>query len=258
MDRFFKAILSPRLFGWFGICPENPLSQVILKKDDPDSLFLFVSCLNLEQVVSLLYFNPMTGRTAVLTFLSISLVFCISARADEDGSFCTARDYLAYEVRNGSTPGVSGHVLKVVRFGAKKGIYAAGEIALQDFQVHRMICEKDRIEISGWAATFTKYKIDISQENPELADHAEDSKRQFDPAKEGPEAPKFAHSPLGLIALESLDPNHKYALLISGSEKTVRGGIKHRRKAELIQTDLQGTVSQRLVLYQSELSETID
>jgi hypothetical protein len=200
----------------------------------------------------------MTSRIAVLTFLSISLAFCASSRADEDGSFCTSRDYLAYELRNGSTPGVPGHVLKLVRFGPKKGIYAAGEIALQDFQVHRMICRKDRIEISGWAATFTKYIIDVSQERPELVDHAEDSKRQFDPAKEGPEASKFAHSPFGLIALESLDPHHKYALAISGSEKTVGGGIQHRSKAELIQTDPQGTVSQRLVLYQSELLETID
>ena len=208
-------------------------------------------------MVSLLYVNQMTGRTAVLTFLSISLAFSVSARADEDGSFCAARDYLAYEVRNGSTPGVSGHVLKVVRFGSKKGIYAAGEIALQDFQVHRMICAKNRIEISGWAATLTKYTIDISKERPEIVDHAEDSKRQFDTAKEGPEAPKLASLQPGMIALHPR-PNHKYALLISGSQKTVRGGIKHRSKAELLQTDPQGTVSQRLVLYQSDRLETID
>jgi hypothetical protein len=209
-------------------------------------------------VVSLLYFDQMTGRTAVLTVLSISLAFCGSSRADEDGSFCTSRDYLAYELRNGSTPGVAGHILKVVRFGSKKGIYAAGEIALQDFHVHRMICGKDSIEISGWAATFTKYMIDIAQDEPKIVDRAEDSTRQFDPAKEGPEAPRFAHAPFGLIALESLDPNHKYALVISGSQKTVRGGVKHRSKAELVQTDPQGTVAQRLLLYQNELLETID
>jgi hypothetical protein len=58
-----------------------------------------------------------------------------------------------------------------------------------------MICGKDQVEISGWAATFTQYTIDISQEKPELVDHAEDSKHQFDAAQEEPEAPRFAHSP---------------------------------------------------------------
>jgi len=46
--------------------------------------------------------------------------------------------------------------------------------------------------------------------------------------------------------------------MLSALEKNVEGGVEHHSKAELIQTDAQGTVSQRLVLYQSELLETID
>ena len=52
--------------------------------------------------------------------------------------------------------------------------------------------------------------------------------------------------------------DHKYTLMLSALEKNVEGGVEHHSKAELIQTDAQGTVSQRLVLYQSELLETID
>jgi hypothetical protein len=38
----------------------------------------------------------MTCRIAVLTFLAVAVAFCRSSRADEDGSFCTSRGYLAY------------------------------------------------------------------------------------------------------------------------------------------------------------------
>jgi hypothetical protein len=38
----------------------------------------------------------------------------------------------------------------------------------------------------------------------------------------------------------------------------VEGGVEHYRKAELVQTDAKGTVSQHLVLYKSKSLETID
>ena len=72
----------------------------------------------------------MTCRTAVFTFFAIAFAFCVPSRADSDGSFCTSRGYIAYELRNGITPGVAGHVLKVVRFEPKRGIYGAGEVTL--------------------------------------------------------------------------------------------------------------------------------
>src|SRR6266853_186069 len=85
----------------------------------------------------------MTCRTTVLTFLAVALAFCSPSRADNDGSFCTSKGYIAYELRNGITPGVAGHVLKVVRFEPQRGTYVAGEVPLQDFQVHRMTCSHD-------------------------------------------------------------------------------------------------------------------
>ncbi len=148
----------------------------------------------------------MTCRIAVLTFLAVAVAFCRSSRADEDGSFCTS----------------------------KRGIYVADEITLQDFQVHRMACGQDRVEISGWARVFKKYTIDIAgEEKLRVVDYTEDSTRRFDPSKDGPEAPKFAYTPPGLIALESLDPHHKYTLMLSALEKNVEGGVEHHSKAEL-------------------------
>ena len=184
---------------------------------------------------------------------------CSPSRADNDGSFCTSKGYIAYELRNGITPGVAGHVLKVVRFEPQRGTYVAGEVPLQDFQVHRMTCSHDRIEISGWGSIFKKYTIDIAnQQKLKVIDFTEDPTRRFDASKEGPEPSNFGFAPPGRFALESLDPDHKYTLLLSASDKTVEGGVEHHRKAELIQANLQGTTLKDVVLYEGNILETID
>ena len=122
-----------------------------------------------------------------------------------------------------------------------------------------MTCSQDRIEISGWGSIFKKYTIDIANQHKlKVIDFTEDPTRRFDASKEGPEPSNFGFAPPGRLALESLDPDHKYTLLLSNSDRTVKGGVKHHRKAELTQTNPQGSVSQRLVLYESELLETID
>lgn len=93
----------------------------------------------------------MKHQTAyVLTFLVMVLAFSVPSRADSDGYFCASKGYLAYELREGITPGVVGHVLKVVRFDPQRGIRSAGGVTLQDLQVHRMTCGEDRIEIAGF------------------------------------------------------------------------------------------------------------
>ncbi|MBZ5574225.1 MAG: hypothetical protein LAO09_20360 [Acidobacteriia bacterium] len=146
-----------------------------------------------------------------------------------------------------------------MRFEPQRGIYAAGEVTLQNFQVHHMVCSQDRVEISGWGNIFKKYTIDIAgPEKPKVVDFAEDPTRRFDPAKDGPDPPQFDYAQAGPVALESLDPDHQYTLWLSASEKNVEGGVEHYRKAELTQADAQGTVSQRLVLYENRFLETID
>jgi hypothetical protein len=200
-----------------------------------------------------------SGRLAILTFFTIAFAFCVPSLADSDGSFCISRGYIAYELRNGITPGVPGHVLKVVRFEPKRGIHSAGETTLQDFQVHRMTCGQDRVEISGWGNIFKKYTIDSAeQEKLHIIEYTEDPARQFDASKDEPEPAHLGDAQPGPLALESLDPDHKYTLLLSARENPVEGGVKHYRKAELVQTDPQGIVSERLVLYENEFLETID
>jgi hypothetical protein len=106
---------------------------------------------------------------------------------------------------------------------------------------------------------FKKYTIDIAgREKLRIADFTEDAARRFDASKDGTDPPQFGSTQPGPLALESADPDHKYALLLSASDKAVEGGIKHQHKAELIQTDSRGAISQRLLLYKNESLETID
>ena len=98
-----------------------------------------------------------------LTLLVVFLASAAQSRGDSDAYFCTSKGYLGYETREGVTPGAVGHVLRAVRFEARRGIYLAGEVTLPDFQVYHLICREDRIEISGWRTMFTKYEIEISK-----------------------------------------------------------------------------------------------
>ena len=203
----------------------------------------------------------MKPRTVfVLASTALAFLFCTTAaRADNDGYFCAAKGYLAYERRKDSSPPATGHWLHVVRFDSVRGLYRAGEVDLQNFQVHQMICGEDHVEIAGWGKFFQKYVVDISGAGElHILNFTEDPARKFDPAKEGPEPANFAFDKRNTIPLESSDAGHKYQLRFTRSEKSIEGGIRHFYRAELLQMDLNGTVLQRLVVYKSQSLETID
>jgi hypothetical protein len=207
----------------------------------------------------------MKHQTAyVLTFLVMVLVFSVPSRADSDGYFCASKSYLAYELREGITPGVVGHVLKVVRFDPQRGIRSAGGVTLQDFQVHMMTCGEERIEIAGYGTVppgndppLTKCVIKVGglQNDPSTLECNDDATVQHDWRKEGP-----APSNLGQrgraksIPLESPDPDHKYYLQLDASNKKVGGNSwEMHYKTELIQADNQGKVSQRFLVYETRI-----
>src|ERR1700752_2180603 len=98
----------------------------------------------------------MKPRTVfVLTFAALVFPCCTPrTRADSDGYFCAGKDYLAYEVNKHAPPPKTGHSLQVVRFDSARGIYRAGAVDLQNFQVHQMSCSEDRVEIAGWGKYF--------------------------------------------------------------------------------------------------------
>jgi len=195
-----------------------------------------------------------------LTLLAVFLASPTQSRADSDGYFCTSKGYLAFETRKGITPGAVGHVLRVVRFEPKRGIYVAGEVTLLDFQVYHLLCSEDRIEISGWRNVFTKYVIEITKSG-ELRNlgPAEFPGREWsDAAKDGP-----APANLGMfgpdvapLRLESPDSEHEYQLLRNASGTKVKEVWESHWKSELIQLDQKGAVLQRFALYERRIVES--
>jgi len=197
-----------------------------------------------------------------LLLLMVFPAFATESRADSDAYFCTSKGYLAYETRKGVTPDTVGHVLRVVKFEPKRGIYPAGEVTLLDFQVYHLICSEDRIEISGWRNVFTKYVIELgkSGELRNLGPTEFPGRQWSDAAKDGP-----APDNLGIfgprvapLRLESLDSEHEYQLLRNASGREVKEGWEWHRKSELIQLDQKGTVLQRFVLYERRTLEYRD
>jgi hypothetical protein len=175
----------------------------------------------------------MKHHTALgMTLLVVFLAFPTLSRAGEDVYFCTSKGYLAYETREGVAPGVVRHLLRVVRFERKRGIYLAGEVTLPEFTVYHLICNEDRIETSGWQKVFTQYVIEIAKsgeirslnptEYPGLpwSVAAKDGPAPADMGIFGPRVPP--------LPLELFDLEHEYQLLRNLSGKKVKEGWEWR------------------------------
>jgi hypothetical protein len=191
-----------------------------------------------------------------LWVLSLSS-FALPAHADSDGCFCVSRGYIAFELRSFHTQGLEGeHVLRVVRFGPGRGIYAAGEVMMEDFQVHKMTCKRDRVEIAGWDKGYVRYTVDVATpDQPRVLEHTQDPERQHESSKEGPAPGELGRSQPGVVHLESADPEHKYQLVLSRSESRIKGGVEYYRKAELVQIEPRGNISQHVLLYEDRFAE---
>lgn len=196
----------------------------------------------------------------MLLLTACALLFGPSLARAEDGAFCASTGYVAYQLRSEVSPGVDRYVVKVMRFEPKRGILAAGEAAIESIQVHNMTCYEDHVKMYGWGLGFHQYAIEIRDpQNVHVVEHTEEAARKFDPAKDGPEPGwLWDERRPAVLPLESLDPDHKYQVIFSHSEKSVEGGIKHYRKAELVQLDSQGKISQRVALGENTFLETVD
>ncbi len=193
--------------------------------------------------------------------LAFSLLLLVSpAYADSDGCYCTSRGYIAFEIRPFHTPGLhAAHTLKVVRFESGRGIYEAGEAPMKDFQVHKMTCAADRVELVGFDKVWLTYVIDIRQPGKlRIIEHVEEPAQQHPLSTVGPAPGSLGLSQPGVIALGSADPEHKYQLVLSRSEKSVKDGLETTRKAEILQIDSRGNVSQRVFLYEDRNTEVPD
>lgn len=180
----------------------------------------------------------------------------IPAFAGSDGAYCSGNGYIAYDLREGLTPGVKGHVVRILRFDSRRGIYPAGEETLVDFQVHQMVCTGDRIEMVGWRKGFERYVLTVNEpQGLTVSEHTADPARQFDYKKEPPDTPVLWYGKPGKVPLNASDPQHHYELVLGESSKEVPQGMEYRRTAEVVQLDPQGRILQHLLIYEKRRTE---
>jgi hypothetical protein len=198
--------------------------------------------------------RPSAVVAAIL--VTLFLACALPLFADSDGYYCTSNGYLAYELREGLTPGIKGHVLRVMRYEAGRGIYVAGEVVMKDFQPHGMACNADRVEIVGWGRIFVKYVVEtIPTQGVRTAEYSDDANRKFDSRSEPTEPPNLGRcAKVGAVRLNSSDPDHSYELITTRSTSKVKGADTNTVSevhfhAELVQLDRDRSVSQRAALF---------
>ena len=194
-------------------------------------------------------------RTAVLFLLLVAIGGASTARADSDGTFCAGPGYMAYELRAWSTASRK-HELRIVRVGGKARIAEPVTSMLDDFQVHGMRCEKERIVLVGWDR---KYSIALAQpvrvEIEAIAPGA---------IPAGYDAPSFS-DPNGprIIGIPSQIDDRAYAIhIVRRDENHVTPGqggvVVHRTRARIVELDTTMRVTNQREVYRATRDETID
>jgi len=194
--------------------------------------------------------------SAAVAAAILTLSVASPSRADSDGYYCVGSDYLAYQLRAGlSTGAVSGHVLRVVRFGPD-GIQFAGEVALEDFQPHKMVCGDKEVHIGGWSTRPVEYVVDISAPSGPRIAHVVSDPQRASQRTSLKNLGGWARS--GSVVLPSSDRSHAFQLVVHESEERAGGEILHHKRSELLMIDADGQVVQRLALFEGHIVETID
>lgn len=186
----------------------------------------------------------------------------LPAFADSDGYYCTAPGYLAAEFRKFSTPEIKNpHVLKIVTFAEGLDPRWSGEVSLEDFQTHKLICTPNGgIMIEGVAdhgRGLVTYEIKIDfQGLPSIQSVKSDPNYVFQ-AKDGPPNLALA-APTGTVPLTAASGTQRFQL------RFIRGAFRREgdmrlqdRQTLLEQLDEHGTVIRSLVIFHGTDIETL-
>ena len=188
-------------------------------------------------------------------FLVAAMAGSSAALADSDGTFCVGPGYAAYELQTWSTPSRK-HELRIVRVGGKTRIAEPVTTVLDDFQVHGMRCEEDRVVLIGWDS---KYSIPLVKSTPPKVEAIAPGA-----IPGGYDAQEFwyAHAPK-IVGIPSQIDDRAYAIHIVRREDRHltpgKGGIIfHRTRARIVELDAATRVTNQREIYQATHVETID
>lgn len=192
---------------------------------------------------------------------TVILLICLATPvyADSDGYYCAGDGFLAVEFRSFNTPGLAGgHTLKIAKFDDDGGPRWAGEVILEDFQVHLLVCEGSEVRIEGVGAPATgllSYEVDAFG-TPRISAMASDPSYIFEP-RPGPENIGNWARP-GMTELHSSKSEHRFQLRITSEPERQAGLILHRKRTVLEEVDHTGQVLRTLEINTGTLLETVD
>lgn len=198
----------------------------------------------------------MGGMKRSLLFLVLSCGIVRVAFADSDGYFCISKGYIAYELRPWSVP-ENRHVMRIIRVGGKEGISEHVSVLLDDFQLHGMKCESDKVIIFGWD---NRYTIDLKEGTGPKVVSVEPLEANRIPGEF--QVPTFRYVGTKLLEIPSQDIDRQYQLQIQSRErsriKPGKGGIiYHETAAKVIEKDLLGNIIKEREVYRAVRQETI-
>jgi hypothetical protein len=195
----------------------------------------------------------------ILIGLLLTLATALPAAADSDGFFCIGPDYLAMEFRSFNTPGLAGpHVLKILHFDKDNGQRWAGEVILEDFQPHRMVCQPQSVLLEGagnGGRGWVYYTVALGATGgPGIASVRNDPAHVFIPSEDLPNLGNWARP--GIIPLRISSSRHFQLRVIETSFREERQ-IRHDKRTVLEEMDDSGRVIQSLPITEGTSYESL-
>jgi len=183
--------------------------------------------------------------------------------ADSDGYYCAAEGYLAIEFRSFNTPEIgSPHVLRIARYDDLNGPRWTGEIPMEDFQVHVLVCGASEVVVEGVgskARGLVTYTVEVGTEGvPRVGSVASDPGYAFSP-REGPQNLGNWAQPGVVVLPPSPGTSHRFqARVTRTTEREEDGLILQRMKTALEELNDLDEVVRELPISSGTLFETVD
>lgn len=185
----------------------------------------------------------------ILLGLLLTLATAFLAFADSDGYFCVGPDYLAMEFRSFNTPGLAGpQVVKILHFDKDGGPRWAGEVIVEDFQPHGMVCQPQTVLLEGagnGGRGWVYYTLALGASGgPGIASVRNDPAHIFVPTGEPPNLGNWARPGVIPLRIESL--SRRFQLRISETSSPEGREIRHDHRTVLEEMDDGGRVIRSL------------
>jgi hypothetical protein len=197
----------------------------------------------------------------ILCSLLFTLVIAIPAAADSDGYFCAGPDYLAVEFRSFNTPGLAGpHVVKILHFEYGRAPRWSGQVIVEDFQPHSMMCEAKTILIAGAGNPgrgWISYTLTFDVAGvPKIVSQTNDPLPASLPPDRLVNLGNWARA--GVMPLIVGERSRHFQLRVTDISSRQGNQIRHRKRTVLEEIDEGGRIVYSMVISEGALYESID